>query len=167
MSVALESTIGGYLEALAARTPAPASGSGTAVAGALAAAIAGLAASFSNEEGVAGELRELRERLAALADEDAAAYSAYMETRSDEARDRTIEVPLAIAESAAAVRALAEELAASGNQSVRGDAEAAAELAGAAARIGARLVEINLGDADDPRLARARAAASTETPASR
>lgn len=167
MSSAVESTIGGYLDALAARTPAPASGSGTAVAGAIAAAVAGLAAAFSNDEAAAGELRLLQTRLAALADEDAAAYSAYMETRSDEARERTIEVPLEIAESGAAVRALAEGLAAHGNPSVRGDAEAAAELAGAVARIGARLVEINLGGGGDPRLARARAAARTEAPASR
>jgi hypothetical protein len=42
---------------------------------------------------------------------------------------------------------------------VAGDAEAGYVVAAAAARVGARLVEINLAGADDQRLERARAAA--------
>ena len=67
-----------YLDALGARTPAPASGSGAAVAGAIAASLAELAARFSDEREAAGRLVELRTRLVELADEDAEAYTAFM-----------------------------------------------------------------------------------------
>jgi formiminotetrahydrofolate cyclodeaminase len=81
-----------------------------------------------------------------------------MRTKSAEDRDRTIEIPLAIAETASEVASLARLLVESGNPRVAGDAEAGFELAATAARVGARLVEINLDGADDPRLRRARAA---------
>ena len=147
-----------YLDALGARTPAPASGSGAAVAGAIGAALAELAARFSDEREAASRLVELRTRLGELADEDAEAYTAFMRTKSAEDRDRTIDVPLAIAETASEVASLARVLVEGGNPRVAGDAEAGFELAAAAARVGARLVEINLDGADDPRLERARAA---------
>lgn len=150
--------IGSYLDALGARTPAPASGSGAAVAGAIGAALAELAARFSKEREAAARLVELRARLLELADEDAAAYTAFMKTRSDEDRDRTIDVPLAIAETAAEAASLARALVEGGNPRVAGDAEAGFELARAAARVSARLIEINLAGQDDPRLERARAA---------
>jgi formiminotetrahydrofolate cyclodeaminase len=155
---AAEHTIGSYLDALGARTPAPASGSGAAIAGAIAAALAELAARFSDEREAAGRLLELRSRLVDLADEDAEAYSAFMDTRSDEDRDRTIDVPLAIAEAASEVRSIARAIAEGGNPRVAGDAIAGAELAAAVARVGAELVEINLGGTADARLDRARAA---------
>jgi formiminotetrahydrofolate cyclodeaminase len=147
-----------YLDALGARTPAPASGSGAAMTGAIGAALAELAARFSDEDETASRLVELRARLVELADEDAEAYTAFMRTRSDEDRDRTIDVPLAIAEAAAEIASIARVLVERGNPRVAGDAEAGYELARAAARVGARLVEINLGGAGDPRLDRARAA---------
>jgi formiminotetrahydrofolate cyclodeaminase len=81
-----------------------------------------------------------------------------MKTRSDEDRDRTIDVPLAIAETAAEAASLARALVEGGNPRVAGDAEAGFELARAAARVSARLIEINLAGQDDPRLERARAA---------
>jgi formiminotetrahydrofolate cyclodeaminase len=155
---AAEHTVRSYLDALGARTPAPASGSGAALTGAIAAALAELAARFSDEREATSRLEELRSRLAELADEDAEAYTAFMRTRSDADRDRTIDVPLAIAETAAEVAALARILVEGGNPRVAGDAEAGAELAAAAARVGARLVEINLGGSADARLERARAA---------
>jgi len=145
-----------YLDALGARTPAPASGSGAAVTGAIAAALAELAARFSDEGEIADRLVELRTRLLDLGDEDAAAYTDFMRTKSAEDRDRTIDVPLAIAETAAEVARLARTLVEGGNPRVAGDAEAGFELARAVSRVGARLVEINLDGADDPRLARAR-----------
>jgi formiminotetrahydrofolate cyclodeaminase len=147
-----------YLDALGARTPAPASGSGAAMAGAIGAALAELAARFSDEREAAEHLVELRTRLVELADTDAEAYTAFMRTKSAEDRDRTIEIPLAIAETASEVASLARVLVESGNPRVAGDAEAGFELAATAARVGARLVEINLDGADDPRLRRARAA---------
>jgi len=147
-----------YLDALGARTPAPASGSGAAVAGAIGAALAELAARFSDEREAASRLVELRTQLVELADADAEAYTAFMRTKSTEDRDRTIDVPLAIAETASEVASLARVLVEGGNPRVAGDAEAGYQLATAAARVGARLVEINLDGADDPRLQRARAA---------
>jgi formiminotetrahydrofolate cyclodeaminase len=158
---ASSSTVLEFLEAVGARTPAPASGAGAAVTGALAAALAELVARFGGDEPATAEAKTLRTRLLRLADEDSEAYVAFMATRSDADRDRTIDVPVAIAEAAAGVRDLASALVQRANPSTVGDAEAAAELAGAAARVGARLVEINLRGAEDPRLARARAAAHT------
>jgi formiminotetrahydrofolate cyclodeaminase len=155
---AAEHTIGSYLDALGARTPAPASGSGAAVTGALAAALAELAARFSDEREAAERLVELRTRLVELADEDAEAYSAYMRTRSDEDRDRTIDVPLTIAEAASEVTSIARAIGEGGNPRVAGDAIAGAELAAAVTRVCAELVKINLGETDDPRRERARAA---------
>jgi formiminotetrahydrofolate cyclodeaminase len=154
---ATSSTIGDFVEAVGARTPAPASGAGAAVTGAIAAALAELVARFGGDEPATAEAVSLRSRLLALADEDSAAYLAYMETRSDADRDRTIDVPVAIAEAAGNVRDLAGRLRT--NASTVGDAEAAAELAAAAARVGARLVELNLRGQEDERLGRARAAA--------
>lgn len=126
--------------------------------GAIGAALGELAARFSDEREAASRLVELRSRLLELADEDAEAYTAFMRTRSDEDRDRTIDVPLAIAETAAEAASLARVLIEGGNPRVAGDAEAGFELSLAAARVGARLVEINLDGKDDPRLERARTA---------
>jgi formiminotetrahydrofolate cyclodeaminase len=148
-----------YLDALGARTPAPASGSGAAVAGAIGAALGELAARFSpDEEETAARLQELRARLVRLGEEDSAAYTDFMRTKSPEDRDRTIDVPLEIAEVASEAAALARGVAERGNPRVAGDAESGAVLAAAAARVCARLVEINLSGTDDPRLDRARAA---------
>ncbi len=155
----LELRVGEFLAALGAKTPAPASGAAAALTGAIAAGLAELAARFSDDDAAVADARALRARLAALADEDAEAYTAFMRTRSDEDRSRTIDAPLAIAEAAGAVATLAAGLAERGNPNVAGDAEAAAELGRAVARVGARLVEINLRGAGDPRLERARAAA--------
>jgi formiminotetrahydrofolate cyclodeaminase len=129
------------------------------VAGAIAAALAELAARFSDEREIAERLVELRTRLLELGDEDSVAYTDFMRTKSDADRDRTIDVPLAIAECAAEVAGLARALVEGGNPRVAGDAEAGYILARAAASVCARLVEINVAGADDPRLARARAAA--------
>jgi formiminotetrahydrofolate cyclodeaminase len=155
---ARDESVGSYLDALGARTPAPASGSGAGVTGAIGAALAELAARFSDEREVVSRLVELRSRLLELADEDADAYTTFMRTKSDEDRDRTIDVPLAIAEAASEAASLARTIAEGGNPRVAGDAEAGFLLAAAAAQVGVRLVEINLGGSDDPRLHRARAA---------
>lgn len=145
------------LDRLGAATPAPASGSAAALAGALAAGLAELAAGVSGEAGAARRARALRARLTGLADEDAEAYVAFMATRSDEARSRTVDVPLEIAEASAEVAMLGGRLAKEGKQSVAGDSLAAAELGRAAVRVASMLVELNLAGADDPRAARAAA----------
>jgi formiminotetrahydrofolate cyclodeaminase len=142
-----ELTIGEFLAALGERTPAPASGAATALSGAFAAGLAELAARFAEDEDAVGRARALALRLAQLADEDADAFTAFMETRSEEARRRTIEVPNEIAAHAEEVERLAGRVRAQLTSSVAGDAEAAEELARAAARVAHRLAELNASTA--------------------
>ncbi len=82
-------------------------------------------------------------RLLELADEDAVAYTAFMANRNDETRARIIEVPEEIAEQADAVAILAAHVRSRLTSSVAGDAEAAVELAKAAARVARRLAQLN------------------------
>jgi formiminotetrahydrofolate cyclodeaminase len=138
-----ELRVGELLAALGEPTPAPASGAAAALTGAFAASLVELAARFADDETAVARARALRTRLTELADEDAVAYTAFMQTRSDEARRRTIEVPEEIAGNADEVERLARQLAAQLTSSVAGDAEAAGELARAAARVARRLVELN------------------------
>ena len=153
-----------FLAELGARTPAPASGSATALAAAMAAALVELSARFSEDGEALARAGELRERLVALADEDAEAYAAFMRTRSDEDRSRTVDVPLAIAEASGETARLATGLAEHGKRSVAGDSLSAAELAAAAVRAAATLVQLNLRGEADARGARARELArQTET----
>jgi formiminotetrahydrofolate cyclodeaminase len=140
-----ELTVDDLLAALGARTPAPASGAATALTGAMAAALAELAARFAGDEEAVVHAATLSRRLAALADEDAEAYAAFMAERNDETRRRTIEVPEAVAAASDEVEALAESVSAQLTSAVRGDAEAAAELARAAARVARRLAALNAG----------------------
>lgn len=132
-----------FLAALGERTPTPASGAATALTAALAAALTELAARFAGDEEAVMRAKAATMRLLELADEDAAAYSAFMADRSAETRARIIEVPEEIAARADEVAGLADAVRAQLRSSVAGDAEAAAELARAAARVGRRLAELN------------------------
>lgn len=155
-----EERIGEFAARVGERSPAPASGSATAVAAALAASLVELTARFSDgEDATAARAVELRGRLLALADEDADAYTDFMRTRSDADRERTVGVPLELAETASEVVRLAERLRVEGNPRLLGDVDAGAQLARAAVRIAALLVELNVGDRSDPRADRARALA--------
>ncbi|HEU5278156.1 MAG TPA: cyclodeaminase/cyclohydrolase family protein [Gaiellaceae bacterium] len=136
-------TLREFVAALGERTPAPASGTATAFAAAAAAALVELAARFADDEAAAARANALSERLMALADEDAAAYSAFMADKTDETRRRIIEVPEEIAANADEVADLADGVRAQLSSSVAGDAEAAAELAKAAARVALRLADLN------------------------
>lgn len=138
-----ELRVGEFLAALGERTPTPASGAATALTAALAAALAELAARFVDDEDAVMQAKAAVTRLVELADADAAAYTAFMADRSDERRARIIEVPEEIAAHADEIAALADDLAGRLSTSVRGDAEASAELARAAARVGRRLAELN------------------------
>jgi formiminotetrahydrofolate cyclodeaminase len=138
-----ERPIGEFLAALGERTPAPASGAATALTGALAAALVELAGRFAGDEESVVRAKALWSRLAELADEDAAAYEAFMAQRSEENRARIIAVPEEIATCADEVATLAERVQAQLRTSVVGDAEAAAELARASARVARRLAELN------------------------
>jgi formiminotetrahydrofolate cyclodeaminase len=158
------------LEDVAEKTPAPGGGSSAAWATALAAALVEMAAAFSEERSGAERARELRAQALGLAQQELSVYQPVLDAvrlpkddpgRADKlarALSRAADSPLAIATTAAEVAGLAKELAATGNRTLEGDANTAAELANAARRAAARLVEINLsGRDDDPRLAEARA----------
>jgi formiminotetrahydrofolate cyclodeaminase len=131
------------LAAIGERTPAPASGAATALTGALAAALAELASRYAGEEQGATRARELAAELVRLGDEDAAAYTAFMEDRNETTRARIVEVPERLADIADEVVAIALRAADRLSTSVVGDAEAAAELARAAARVARGLAELN------------------------
>ena len=131
------------LDAVAAATPAPASGTAAAYAAALGAALAELAAGVSRDDAAVAEARELRARLVHLADEDAEAYTAFLAERNDETRARIVEVPREISAAAAQVVTLGERLGRAGKPSVAGDAQAAVELANGARRAADNLVALN------------------------
>ena len=139
-----ELQVGEFLAALGERTPAPASGAATALTAALAAALVELAARFADDEATVARAKTLWSRLSELADEDSAAYIAFMAGRNDQTRARIIAVPTEIAAHADEIAELAEHVRAQLKSSVVGDAEAAAELARAAARVARRLAELNL-----------------------
>ena len=159
-----------FLDAVPARTPAPGGGAVAAVAASLAAGLTAMAARFAPEEWerraeVVGRAEELRARLEPLADADAEAYEAFMAARSDAGRERIVSIPHELAALATEVAELAALVAVEGNPTVSGDAAAGADLAAAAASIGARLVAINAPG--DPRVAHSRALAATAAESAR
>jgi formiminotetrahydrofolate cyclodeaminase len=131
------------LAALGERTPAPASGAAAALTGAMAAALTELAARFAGDEEAVVQAQAAVARLVELADEDVAAYTAFMAERTDATRVRIVAVPEEIAARADEVAGLAEAVLGQLRSSVAGDAEAAVELARAAARVARRLGELN------------------------
>jgi formiminotetrahydrofolate cyclodeaminase len=177
------------LAALASPREPAAAGVASAVTAAAAAGVVELAAELAakriteQDRGAGNEAAErmralaqqaakLRRRLLAAGDEDARAYAQVAKAREGReharALDRASDPPLAIAEGAAAVAERAAEVADAGNWTFTADAVVAGELAAAAARGCAQLVEANLaGDPEDPRPARARAAADLAARASR
>ena len=138
-----ELRVGEFLAALGERTPTPASGAATALTGALAAALTELAARFAEDEDAVMRAKTHVMQLLQLADEDAVAYTAFMADRNDQTRARIIEVPEEIAALADEVASLASHVRSQLTSSVAGDAEAAVELAQAAARVARRLAELN------------------------
>jgi len=138
-----ERTVGDFLAALGERTPAPASGAATAITAAFAAALVELGGRFAGDEDAVVRAKALWSRLAELADEDAAAYTAFMADRSEANREQIIAVPLEIAACADEAAELAERVRTQLRTAVVGDAEAARELARTAARVARRLAELN------------------------
>ena len=171
----LSQPLGGFLDLVASREPAPGGGASAAVTVALAAALSAMAARFSAEhlagaDGLADRADGLRGEVVLLARADAVAYGRVLDAQraprdDEEARRRKIrqalteaaDVPLSIAGIGAEVAGIATRLAEEGNPNLRGDAVTAVALAGAGVRAAATLVEINVwaGGADDGRLARA------------
>ena len=170
----LSQPLGGFLDLVASREPAPGGGASAAVTVALAAALSAMAARFSAEhlagaDGLADRADGLRGEVVLLARADAVAYGRVLDAQraprdDEEARRRKIrqalteaaDVPLSIAGIGAEVAGIATRLAEEGNPNLRGDAVTAVALAGAGVRAAATLVEINVsaGGADDGRLAR-------------
>ena len=171
----LDMRVGEFLDELAAARPAPGGGSAAALAVALAAALCAMTAELSARQlaqasQLAAQARGLLRRAAPLAQADADAYADVLialrapghtdvrqrEEQVSAALARASEVPLEVAELGDRVAALAADVADRGNPAVRGDALAAAQLAAAAARTAAALVQINLtGMPEDPRPAQA------------
>ena len=171
----LDMRVGEFLDELADARPDPGGGSAAALAVALAAALCAMTAELSARQladapRLAADARGLLGRAAPLAQADADAYGGVLAARREPGRPggppreervsaalaRATEVPLEVAGLGDRVAALAAEIAARGNPSVRGDALTAARLAAAAAQAATALVRINLAGApDDPRPARA------------
>ena len=131
------------LAAIGERTPAPASGAAVALTGALGAALAELASRFAGDEQAAARAKELAGELVRLGEEDARAYAAYMAERNEATRAEIIRVPEAIAYLADEVVVIAMRASEKLSAAVAGDAEAAAELARACARIARGLARLN------------------------
>lgn len=136
--------LGAFLALVAAPTPAPGGGAVAAITASLAASLVAMA-----RPELADEVVALGRRAATLADEDAAAYSAVIAARTageplDDALTRASEVPLEIAETAAAIARCAAEVFVHGRRDLRGDAATALLLAEGATRSAAYLVEINV-----------------------
>ncbi len=160
----------------APRTGRPAAaGPATAQAGAAAAHVIAAAAREAGNATGAAQAEALATRLTRLGEEDADALDAARaafpdaEPEASDARrdfafgkvlDRAAAAPLAIAEACADVVVLARDLAERIDPAQGPDLEAAALLAGGAARAAAHLVEVNLAvGTDDERARRARRAA--------
>jgi formiminotetrahydrofolate cyclodeaminase len=153
----LDQPVRGFLDQLAARTPAPGGGGAAAVTGAMAAGLVAMAARFSARQlPEAGDLADQADKLrlmaAQLADMDAQVYAAVLEVfrrrgDADQRREALLAaamVPLEIAAIGVRVAALAARVAEGGNPNLRGDAVTGALLAAASARSAASLVDINV-----------------------
>jgi methenyltetrahydrofolate cyclohydrolase len=179
--------LGEYLEAVAARQPAPSGGGVAAVTVASAAGLVAMVARYSALPGaaeaaaLAAEADALRIQVLADADADAAAYAevlaAYRAPRDDPARADRIraalagaaEVPVRVAAAGARVAVAGARAAARGNPNLAGDAMTAVLLAEAATRAATELVRINtrLGELDPAPLAAALAHRATAVAACR
>jgi formiminotetrahydrofolate cyclodeaminase len=156
----------------------PGSGWVAGVSSAFAAALVAKSAlrseGWSGAEGARAQALELRDRLLALAGQDARAYEHALAAldRRDSGMARALakaaDVPLAIAEASVDVAMLAAEAAEAADGAARDDASAAAVLAAGSARAAVRLVEINLVTMEeDERLARAMRAADAAADAAK
>jgi formiminotetrahydrofolate cyclodeaminase len=162
-----------FLQAVAAREPAPGGGAVAAVSVAAAAALAAMAARFSpGMEDLAERADRLCAEVLPLADADAAAYGRvlaanrmprdvpYRAGQIATALSEAADVPLAVAEIGAEVASIGARVFEAGNANLRGDALAAVRMAGAGVRTAAALARINLAQAGitDDRHRRAEAA---------
>lgn len=159
----LDERLGDFLALVGAPTPAPGGGAVAAVTASLAAGLVAMA----DPEG-ADDVTALGRRAAALADQDAAAYSTVIAARRSgesvtHALTRATEVPLEIAGTAAAIAQRAAEVFLNGRGALRGDVATALLLAEGATRSAAYLVEVNVeaGGGTRDTVGRARAHIAT------
>ena len=153
------------LEAFSDAGPVPGGGGAAAVAVAVAAALCVMTARLSSRQieeahDVAAEALSIRDAMAPLCDADAEIYLRVVaenrrpddgdpverQRRVNEALSDASDVPMAVVTAGARVAHLACRLAEEGNPNLRGDAVAAALLAGAGADAAGALVRINLGE---------------------
>lgn len=165
-------------ELISSTDAVPASGWVAGVSASFAAALVAKAAArsegWSGAAGARAQAAELRDRLLALAGQDARAYETALGhlDRRDAGLARALataaDVPLALAETAADVALLAAEASECADGPSRADASAAAALAAGAARAAAKLVAVNLATTPgDERLAAAERAVDTADGAAR
>lgn len=167
-------TLEAFLDDVAGSSPAPGGGTVSAVAGAMAGALAAMVArltigrkKYAEVEGeftgMLAQAEELRGRLMRLADEDAVAYGKVMDAyampkeKADERRAAiqasmlgAAEVPMRTLEAARDVARLCARAAAAGNVNARSDGGVGGMLAGAAAKGAYYNVLINVRGLPDP-----------------
>lgn len=174
----LDRPLARFLDDLADGSPILGGGSAAAVVTAMAGGLLAMAArastgSWPEAAGVAAQAEALRDRVAPLAERNAAAYAEALDLLDDagepddqdrrdfrlgNALSRAAALPLEIAEAAADAAELGALVAERGDASRRADAVAAVLLADAAAKVCAELVRVNLAaHPDDERVARAAA----------
>ena len=129
---------------------------------------------WSDSAGARAQAVDLRDRLLALAAQDAQAYESALDALERRepglggALATAADVPLALAEAAADVALLAADATERADGAARADAAAAAALAAGAARAAAKLVAINLStQPGDERIAAAERAVDTADDAAR
>ncbi len=174
----MEATLGSFLERVAAPSPTPGGGSVAALAGALAAALANMVCNLtlsresdgSETKGLIAVLEAaegLREKLAALVQEDASAYEKVLEAyrlpkasaAEKEARSKAVQqaleeaakVPLNVAKGALEVLELVPPILERGIPSAASDAGVAAYMAQGALKAAALNVRTNLSSLQDTR----------------
>jgi formiminotetrahydrofolate cyclodeaminase len=159
-----DSSVEAYLSAVASAQVAPSAGATTALTGAMAAALCEMVCIHTSESETPArladahaELRTHRDRLLALADDDAAAVETVQtafeaETNADHERaalEAATDIPLDIAETARDVADCAVVVAADGTGNARTDAVVGVTLAQAAVVSAAAIVRDNLGLLDE------------------
>lgn len=166
-------TLAGFLDAAAAKQPAPGGGSVAALVGALSASMGemvvqytvgkkGFEAHESQLKSVLGELGRARGLMLELMVEDQSSYSALAAARklpegSPERAEQLpgallacIRIPQAIAAAAVAVLALCDRLVEISNRHLLSDLAVSADLAMATVRCAIYNVRVNLADLTDP-----------------
>ncbi|MBN1530201.1 MAG: cyclodeaminase/cyclohydrolase family protein [Thermoleophilaceae bacterium] len=150
--------LAGFLDDVAAATPAPGGGTSAALTTALGAALVAMSAGIAEAAAEHARAEELRARALELAEEELTSYepviAAHRLPLGDPERGERLAAALAeasrapaeIAELAAETAELGARVAAAAAPAVRGDAVTGTLLAEAAASAAAELVETNLRD---------------------